>query len=86
MSYRDDRLQVLSDYWQELRNAAFGRGVQPLVDPKLAETIGQAYEAFHQWRNGDVLQLSLLSDAGWTAQFDQWAARADKLAALVRHR
>ncbi len=43
-----DVVGVLSKGFQNLYNAAWGRGVKPLVDPALANAIADAWE---QWRS-----------------------------------
>lgn len=39
--------QELSDAWNELRNAALGRGTSPRVSPALARVVAREYE---KWR------------------------------------
>lgn len=42
-------LQELSDSWNELRNAAQGRGVAPIAPPAIAERVSVQWEAFRAW-------------------------------------
>ncbi len=44
-----DNVQRLSDYWNQLRNAALGRGLAPNVSPVLATLIGEQYEKWRVW-------------------------------------
>lgn len=44
-----DKAQVLSDYWNQLRNAALGRGLSPNVSPVLATLVGEQYEKWRTW-------------------------------------
>lgn len=42
-------LAELSQAWNDLRNAALGRGLNPNVKPATAELIGNAYERWRAW-------------------------------------
>lgn len=72
-------LGELSAAWNELRNAAWGRGTQPLVDAKLADQIGAGYEA---WR-------AYYEESGFTDEFapsiaaSEWVDRYRMLAAKM---
>lgn len=39
----------LTQAWDDLRNAALGRGTMPNVSRALAETVGRYYEEFRAW-------------------------------------
>lgn len=43
------QLQELSDAWNRLRNAAQGRGVDPVVSSELADLITSEHERFRVW-------------------------------------
>lgn len=42
-------LAELATAWNDLRNAALGRGTSPRVPRELADRVGKRYEAFRQW-------------------------------------
>lgn len=45
-------LVEVNDAWNELHNAAFGRGVSPLVAPALASEVERAYNAWREYYQG----------------------------------
>ena len=70
-------LQQLSDSWNALRNAALGRGVDPLVPPGLASSVGDNYEQFREWVAAlgpfDAVRESVLTSEealGWIEQYN----------------
>lgn len=46
------RLDLLTDRYNELRNAAMGRGLKPNVSETVADIVGDQYDAFRAWRAG----------------------------------
>ena len=49
-----DRIDTLTDRWNELRNLAYGRGTQPRVSDATATTVGIAYDKFRAWRKSQL--------------------------------
>lgn len=76
-----DRLQALSDYWNQLYAKAWGRGVVPIVDATLAKQIQDGRNEFWNWR--DNLVLSLIVDLGADAGYLKRKQLAEALAAKV---
>lgn len=76
-------IEQLSTAWNNLRNAALGRGVTPIVSPELAIEVGTQYEA---WR----AYLADKSAAAWIplspTSFveDEWVQRYRALVAKVQ--
>lgn len=64
-------LAELSTAWNDLRNAAFGRGTVPRVSRALAETVGRYYEEFRAWL-ADAGPLEELAPSVTAAQ---WVGR-----------
>lgn len=70
-------LTEFSAAWNELRNAALGRGVQPLVPEPLATDVGTAYEGFRVWVMDQPGELPVLplSAGPWVDKHRELAAR-----------
>lgn len=70
----------LSEAWNQLRNAALGRGTKPNVSPDLAGRVAREYERWRAWRADadptDDLMASLTARA--------WVDRYRKILAAVQ--
>lgn len=74
------RLQMLDDQMNELRNAALGRGVKPLVGPQLAQRVADEWAMYRKWREtlGGVMLVS-----SWADELDVWTRQANDLRAAI---
>jgi hypothetical protein len=72
-------LAELTDAWNDLRNAALGRGVTPLVPQTLATDVGTSWELFRAWRSEQLGELPVLPLSG-----QRWVKMHHDLAARVR--
>jgi hypothetical protein len=70
----------LSEAWNNLRNAALGRGTTPHVSPGLADTVGMQYE---RWR-AYYAASGPLDDVFTSYSASEWLAIYRKLVADVR--
>jgi hypothetical protein len=68
------RVDALSEYWDQLSNAALGRGVQPLVSEALATEVASLAAAYRKWRAGIGGYTNILN---WRGPLEQWGARAN---------
>lgn len=48
----------LSEAWNDLRNAALGRGVKPVASAALAARVGNEYERFRSWFDTEHEELA----------------------------
>ncbi len=73
-------IDELSEAWNELRNAALGRGTKPVVSAELAQRVGADYDA---WR--DALQNNQwpTDDAFASVTASRWVDRYRELLELV---
>lgn len=68
------RIDTLTDKWNELRNAALGRGLKPNVSEGMAVVVGRGFDAFRAWRaeyfkdEGVEVFDDAIGDADLTAQ------------------
>lgn len=73
-------LSELSAAWNELRNAALGRGTAALVSPALADEISDAYESFRAW----LAEQGPSADLAASVTASEWVELYRELAADVR--
>lgn len=75
------RIEELTRYWDEVSNAARGRGTQPIVSAKLADEVAAFHEDFLAWRE----HVSGLSFAPYVEDdVRKWRSAADHFAAAIR--
>ena len=74
------RLEALSKQWNDVRNAALGRGTKPLVSAALADDVAAEHMAYHEWRQG----LSGLTFTwSFTDELNDWTRRCNAARARV---
>lgn len=73
-------LNELSNAWNELRNAAWGRGTQPAVPLALADRIGREWQSFRDW----LAEQGVLEDVFASLSASKWVARYRQLALELR--
>lgn len=70
------RLELLSGYWNALRNAALGRSTRPRVSADLADTIAADHLSYHEWR--DALPEGFVYGVPtWVDELQDWTSRAN---------
>ena len=73
-------LDELSAAWNDLRNAALGRGVAPNVPPALAASVDRQYKA---WRKA-LIHMPAAADMMASAYTRDWVAKYRRLLARVQ--
>jgi hypothetical protein len=73
-------LNELSNAWNDLRNAALGRGTTPQVPAPLAAKVGREWTAFRRW----LAEQGVLEDIFASAVSQAWVQRYRVLLAQVR--
>jgi len=73
-------LDELNECWNELRNAALGRGVTPNVPPKLAKELGVEYE---RWKVA-LADANPLADAFASVSGRKWVESYRRFLKRVR--
>jgi hypothetical protein len=75
------RLDLLTDRWNVLRAAAWGRGTTPLVEQPLADEVESERQAFSDWREkiGGMEWIPGLLD-----ELNDWTTRANRIADKLR--
>ena len=71
-------LEELSEAWNQLRNAALGRGITPLVSQALAAKVAERYAAWREYyTDPDFVQFGPadLSASSWVTEYRTLAAR-----------
>lgn len=71
-------LDDLSQAWNDLRNAALGRGVKPIVAEPLASQVGNAYERWRQYLASAGPSQDLVPSATawpWLQQYRELASK-----------
>lgn len=74
------RLDLLTEQWDGVRNAALGRGVNPLVSAALADSVANDWAAFHSWR--DTLGGWTLTSS-WVDELTEWTRRCNAARAAI---
>jgi hypothetical protein len=85
-------LTELQTAWNELRNAALGRGVTPLVPQPLADRVGNTYERwrvwlanFPPWKLQEILIDPVTAPEPW-AWLKQYRALSAEVTAALKQR
>lgn len=75
------RVEQLTNYWEAVNNAAMGRGVTPIVSPRLANVVADAFAEWVDFREGlGGLEFSpALED-----DLRKWREAADTMAEAIR--
>lgn len=68
------RIDALTDAWNALRNAAFGRSTKPLVAASLADEVDTGWSRYRTWQ-----QALKVNTPAWTPRVLQPSAFADEL-------
>lgn len=71
-------LAELSTAWNDLRNAALGRGTAPLVSAPLALAVGRAWEGWRAYYDGlgvSAAEVPTLSSPEWIDRYRELAER-----------
>ncbi len=74
-------IDELSDAWNNLRNAAMGRGGAPNVSPALARRVEREYARWRNWRRdvGPIDDMfSSWSTRRWVARYRDLMAKVDR--------
>jgi hypothetical protein len=69
-------LAELSQAWNDLRNAALGRGTTPIVKPVTATTIGNYYERWRQWYTSAGVSDDMIASVSAAQWVDLYRAAA----------
>jgi hypothetical protein len=73
-------LDELGQAWNDLRNAAIGRSVKPIVKPATAKLIGDAYERWRRWYNSATVGGDLITSVSASPMIELYR----KCAALAK--
>jgi hypothetical protein len=78
----ETRIERLSERWNALRNAALGRGTQPLVSAAIADVVGERFEAWRNWYADNTFADNVIPANVWDAVSD-WETRYTDTRALA---
>lgn len=76
----------LSAAWIELRNAALGRGVSPVVSAPLADRVGRASELWRSWLAGHLGPTGEVQLGVWQSTYAELADAVRAEGAKLRKR
>jgi hypothetical protein len=77
------RLELLSVYWNTLRNLALGRSTHPDVTDDLADDVAAEHMAYHAWRDA-IPQGLIIGPVTWADELNEWTRRANAIRERIK--
>lgn len=78
------RLELLSVYWNTLRNTALGRSTHPIVTDDLADDVAAEHLAYHAWRDAIPHGWTMGPTVQWADELADWTRRANAMRARIK--